>query len=37
MIEDLMVHQPDDPINYMITHLGQPDSKTCIIKRKLYF
>lgn len=28
MIEDLMVHQPEDPLSFMITHLGQPDSNT---------
>lgn len=34
MIEDLLVHQPEDPINFMISHLGQPESTFTIMKRK---
>ncbi len=37
MIEDLLINQPEDPINFMINHLGQADSKFAIIIRKNNF
>lgn len=34
MIEELLIKLPEDPINFMINHLGQADSKFAIIFRK---
>jgi hypothetical protein len=34
MIEDLLVHQPKDPLDFMISHLGQPASIIYLTKEK---
>jgi hypothetical protein len=37
MVEDLLISQPEDPISFMITHLGQPDSNNIYKIEKIIF
>lgn len=37
MIEDLLMHQPEDPLSHMISHLGQPDRTSTLTQARLSF